>query len=77
MKAIEQVKNLTWWWREKPIKLVNMHPKQLNVIKSTLTNSNNLYWFNLHKDYWLNSINTIEEANKIADNTLTKLKIII
>jgi hypothetical protein len=76
MKAINQIKDLTWYWREKPVKLTEMHQKQLNVVKQTLINSKNNYWFNLHKDYWLNSIKTVEEANQLADKTLNKIGII-
>lgn len=75
MKPIDKISHLAWIWRNKPIKLTELHPKQLNSIKHTLNTSNSANWFGLSKDYWLNAIKEVEKASKTVDSIMNKFKI--
>lgn len=74
MKKLDQISHLSWKWRGVPIKLVDLHPKQLSIIKQTLTKSNN-NWFGLSKDYWLNAIKEVEVARNTVDRIFNQFKI--
>lgn len=74
MKVIEKTKDLCWIWQGKPIRINTMNNGQLKSIKSILLKSERVYWFNLHKDYWINSIDKILEAKSISDTIVENLK---
>jgi hypothetical protein len=75
MKKIDQISHLAWVWQGKPIKLIEMHPKQLNVVKHALNTSKNQNWFGLSKDYWINSIKKVEKTTRTVDIIMNKLKL--
>lgn len=75
MKPIDKISHLAWIWQSKPIKLTELHPRQLNSIKHTLMTSNRSNWFGLSKDYWMNAIKEVEQATKTVDGIFKQFKI--
>ncbi len=60
MTLKDQSSNLVWFWNNKPIKLKDMHYRQLNAVKKLLLRNNN-NWYGHNRDSWLNAIRTIEK----------------
>ncbi len=74
MKKLDQISELSWKYQGKQIKLIDMYPNQLNVIKQTLAKSNS-NWFGLSRDYWMNAIKEVEISRNTVDGIFKQFKI--
>ncbi len=76
MTRLEQINSLSWQWNNKPLKLLEAHPKQLQVIEHALKTGTRDKWFGQPIKTWTDAIKDIKSATKVVDGVLTKLKLV-